>query len=152
MAEEFIVNSRATLAAAHTRLIDNFDKHKHTVYKVVNCEEGTLPMNSLVHVWLREFAADLARCHIREVTEGMMDGIKRSVKGWFYQETQEPWMIHEVWCPLTGRRKKDYTSRKDWKKGEKLMFMSWLQMFAAQRGTILESKGEYADAVKKQNA
>ena len=46
----------------------------------------------------------------------------------------------------------DYTSMKDWKKGEKLMFMNWLQMFAAQRGTILESKGEYLDAVKKQNA
>ena len=54
MAEEFVVNSRATLAAAQTRLIDNFEKHKHSVYRVVQCEEGTLPMNSLVHVWLTE--------------------------------------------------------------------------------------------------
>lgn len=151
MALEFTVNSRATLAAAHQRLDDNFTKHKHTLYKELQCEEGTLSMNSLAHVWLRQFAADLAKCHVRDVTDGMVEGIKKSTKGWFYRETAERFMVHTVWCPLTNRSKTDYTSMATWLKGEKLMFMNWLQVFAAQRGTILESKGEYENAVKKQN-
>ena len=82
----------------------------------------------------------------------MSDGLKRTVKGAFYRATASDWMIHDVVCPLTGRKKKDYTSSKTWKKGEMYFFLSWLQCFAAEKGCVLESIGDFKKNQESENA
>lgn len=153
MGEAWTVNSEATLAGYLQKVRKDFMEHRYLTYPAPRIgPDRSLDQNALLHVWLTEFAAELAGCHKREVTRGMLEGIKRSMKEMFYRESGEPWMIHIVKCPLTGREKKDWSSSADWKRGEMFMFLSWLQMFAATHGCILESKGQFQKLQREQVA
>lgn len=148
---KFLVNSKETLAAGIKRLRDNFEEHKHTEYSERNGKEAPLSMNSLLHVWLTEFAADLAKCHRKEVTVQMIESIKRSMKRTCYLDTHWPFLIMKLKCPITGQESVQYSTSMSWAREDKYAFLSWLQAFAAERGTILESKGEYEKLSKSQN-
>ena len=50
------------------------------------------------------------------------------------------------------QKKRDFTSSKDWKRGEMYHFLTWLQVTAAGDGLILESRGEYAELQRKEAA
>lgn len=151
MSDAILVNSKESLVAAQKKLAEDFEKHKYCSYAPRYGISRTLPMNDLLHVWLTELAADLLKCHVKQINKGILNGTKRTAKKTFYLERHYPWMIYEIVCPLTGNRKKEFTSTASWKKGEMLEFMNWLQMFAAEKGTILESRGEHSKAVKQQN-
>lgn len=144
MSDATTVNSDVTLAIYLNKVRAEFMEHRYLTYPAPRIGmDRSIDQNALFHVWLTEFAAHLTPCHKREVTPGMLEGIKRSMKQKFYQETGYDWMIHTVKCPLTGREKKDWASSKSWKRGEMFMVLSWLQMFAADHGCILESKGKF---------
>lgn len=81
----------------------------------------------------------------------MVEGIKKTIKGLFYRENPYEWMVHKVICPLTKREKTDYTSSASWMVGEMYLVLTWMQIFAAQQGCILESKGEFAKRQREQN-
>ena len=72
--------------------------------------------------------------------------MKRSAKAGFVREHPicKSWMIQDITNPFNGETKSDYTSSAGYKKGEMFMFLTWLQMMAANDGLILESKGEFA--------
>lgn len=153
MSEAFTINSDITFAGFIRKVRAEYEEHRYLTYSAPRIgPDRSLDQNALLHVWLTEFAAELAKCHKSEVTEGMLEGIKRSMKEAFYREAGEPWMIHTVKCPLTGREKKDWSSSKSWKRGEMFMFLSWLQMFAANHGCILESKGQFNKLQREQAA
>jgi len=145
MGEQWRINSEQTKRAFHDQVDRWFDEHKYITFSPPRLgEDRSIDQNSLFHVWLTDLAAYLTPCHKKEVTEGMIEGIKKTIKGLFYRENPFEWMIHRVFCPLTKREKIDYTSSKSWKVGEMYLVLTWLQIFAAQQGCVLESKGELA--------
>lgn len=152
MGEAWIVNDDRKLTAYIEHVKKQFCDHKYLTFPAARIgADRSLDQNALLHVWLTEFAAYLTPCHTKQVTKGMLYGIKRSMKGLFYREYAYEWMIQEVVCPLTKRSKKDFTSSKDWKRGEIFIFLDWLQHFAATKGCVLESKGEFAKIKREQN-
>jgi len=148
---EFTVDSARTLAEAHKWLDANFKTEGFTRYKCRHGKSASLPMNALLHVWLAELAGHFAKCDPKEVSTNMAEGMKRTAKGLCYRETAWSWLVHDVFCPMTHRAKVDYTSSASWSKGEKSDFLNWLQVFAAQHGCILESKGEFSELKKAQH-
>lgn len=151
MGESWTINSPSTLRAFHDHVDRLYGQHKYITFPTPRIgADRSITQNALFHVWLTEFAAHLANCNKKEVSDGMIEGIKKSVKGMFYRETGYEWMIHKVICPLTKREKTDYTSSKSWKHGEMFMVLNWLQFFASKHGCILESKGEHAKLTREQ--
>jgi hypothetical protein len=145
MGDSWRVNSEQTKRAYHEQIDRWWAEHKYMTFPPPRLgEDRSIDQNSLFHVWLTEFAAYLTPCHKKEVTKGMLEGIKTSVKGLFYRENPYEWMVHRVFCPLSKREKKGYTSSKSWLVGEMFLVLTWFQIFAAQQGCILESKGEFA--------
>lgn len=153
MPEHWTVNSEQTKAAFKAQVDRWWDEHKYLTFDAPRVgPDRSIPQNSLFHVFLTEYAAHLTPCHPKEVTAGMLEGIKRSVKGMYYSETSDAFMVHKVYCPLTKRQKTDFTSSKSWKRGEMFNVLTWLQCHAAERGCILESKGEFSKLQREQNA
>ena len=148
---EFTVNSARTLADAHKWLDDNFKTEGFTRYKCRHGSSATVPMNRLMHAWLTEFAAHLAGCDACEVGEENLDGLKRSMKRCCYLETSEKYLVYRITCPLTQKSKLELTSSAKWDKASKSHFLTWLQAFAATKGLLLESKGEFAELKKAQH-
>ncbi len=145
MGEAWTVNDDRKLTAYVEHVRKLYCDHKYLTFPAPRIgADRSLDQNALLHFWLTEFCCHLARCHKSEVTDGMIEGIKRSMKSMFYKTYGYAWMIHDVTCVLTGNTKKDFTSSSDWKRGEMFMFLDWLQHFAATKGCILESKGEFA--------
>lgn len=147
-----IVNSERSKEEFKSYVDRMFAEHKWLTFSEPRIgEDRSILQNSLLHVWLTELAAHFAKCDKKEVTAGMVEGTKRTVKGCYYREFNEPWMVHQIVCPISGRTRMDYTSSASWKQGEMFHFLTWLQAFAAQHGCILESKGEYAKLQRTQN-
>jgi len=152
MGEAFTVNSLQSKAAYHAYVDRRWEEDKWLTFDPPRVgEDRSISQNSLYHVWLTEFAAFLTPCHTKEVTPGMLDGIKRSTKGMFYRECGHEWMIHKVICPLTKREKPDYTSSASWLHGEMFLVLTWLQNFAGSQGCILESKGQFKKLQREHN-
>lgn len=152
MGQFHTVNSEHSLNAFLVNARALFEKHKYVTFPAPRIgPDRSLDQNALMHLWLTEYAAHLAKCDKREVTPGMLEGIKRTMKGGFYSYTNAAYMVHTVKCPKTGREKNDYTSSKSWKKGEMFDFLTWLQLQASYDGCVLESKGEYAKLQREQN-
>lgn len=150
MGESWTVNSEHSLAAFVRYVKQSYDQHKHITFKSPKIgPDRSLDQNALLHVWCTEYVAHLLRKDKREVTPGELAGMKRHAKGCFYRELHYPWMVHIVKNPVTGEEKRDYTSSKQWAKGQMYEFLTWLQMVAASDGLILESKGEYAKAQRE---
>lgn len=152
MGEFWVVNSEPSKKAYIACVEADYAEHKYLTYPKARIGvDRSIGQNSLFHLWLSEFAAFLTPCHYKEVTPGMLSGIKRTMKKLFYQEFHDSWMIHTVICPLTKQEKKDFTSSKSWKQPEMYKVLTWLQMYAAEHCCILESKGEFAKLQREQN-
>lgn len=145
MGETWVLNSEYSKKAFIANVEKLFNEHKFLTYEAPKIgPDRSLDQNALFHVWIVEFICHLLRCHSSEVTEGMIQGTKKTIKGLFYREYLYEWMVHKVICPLTKRKKTDYTSSASWKQGEMFLVLTWLQDFAATQGLILESKGKFA--------
>lgn len=152
MGKSWVINSEISKKAFIANLEKLFSEHKYITYAAPRIgADRSLGQNALLHLWLTDFGCYLAKCHYTEFTDGMMEGIKKSVKGLFYREYPYEWMIHDVKCPITKRSKKDYTSSSKWKQGEMFLVLTWLQDFAAKKGCVLESKGEFQKLQRGQN-
>lgn len=122
-----------------------YDKHHYVTFQKPRIgPDRSIDQNSLLHVWLTDYAAHLLKKDKKKVTKGELAGMKREAKKAFYLYSHEPWVVHTVINPRTGETKRDFTSSADWKRGECYMFLTWLQNHAANDGLILEAKGEYA--------
>lgn len=153
MGESWTVNSEQSKAAYKAQVDRDFAEHKYLTYNPPRIGvDRSLDQSALFHVWLTEFAAFLTPCHKKQVTKGMLEGIKKTIKGLYYREYPYEWMVHKVICPLTKREKTDYTSSSSWRQGEMFLVLTWLQQFAAGQGCVLESKGEFNKLQKLQNS
>lgn len=151
--DSYTVNS-ATECLAFARFVERlFGEHKYLTFNWRIGEKRSIDQNSLLHVWLTEYAAHLLDKDKKRVSRGELEGMKRHAKRMYYVETGQPWMVHEVVNPADPEQKKrDFTSSKDWKRGEMYHFLTWLQVTAAGDGLILESRGEYAELQRKEAA
>lgn len=145
MTESWVVNSEHTKKAFIAKVEADYAEHKYLTYAPPRIgADRSLTQNGLMHQWLTDFGCHLAKCHYTEFTDGMMEGMKKTAKGLFYREYPFEWMVHEVKCPLTNRVKTDYTSSSSWKHGEMFLVLTFMQNFAATKGCVLESKGQFA--------
>lgn len=152
MAEQWTINSEHSETAFFASVRALRAEHGYLTYSAPRIgKDRSLDQNALFHVWCTEYAAHLLKKDRRSVTKGELSGMKRVVKKGFNAQVPNNFMVHDVINPITGERKKDYTSSKDWKKGEAFMVMEWLQMFAANDGLILESIGQYEKLKRKSN-
>jgi hypothetical protein len=149
MAEHWTVNSDHTEAAFIASVKQLRAEHGYLTYSKPRIgKDRSLPANALFHVWCTDYCAHLVKKDKREVSKGELAGMKRIIKKRFNAEHPNNFMVHDVINPMTGEKKRDYTSSSDWKSGEMFMVMEWLQMFAANDGLILESLGQY-DKLKR---
>lgn len=146
MENKKIVNSERT----RDEMIDNvyrlFDQHKFVTFEWSTDAACGLPQMALFHIWLRQYAAHILRISKHDVTEPIVEGMKKNVKKQYYVETSARFIVQQIvdpWAP--DRIKLAYTSCAKWKRGEMYQVMNWLQMKAAEDGLVLESKGEYKD-------
>jgi len=154
MTENFTINSAPSLLAFNKNVEKLFSKHRYLTFSAPRIgADRSLNQNALFHVWCTEYAAYCASITKKEVSKGLLVGMKRIVKKRFTSSHPHcyGWMVHEVINPFTGETKKDYTSSADWKKGEMFLVLTWLQMLAAEDGLILESKGEFAKLQREHN-
>lgn len=152
MPEYFTVNSDNSYREFCKWVRDKYQQHKYITFSEPRIgPERSIDQNSLLHVWLTQYAAYLLKKHKRDVTNGELEGMKRTAKKEFYLETRNTWMIHEVSSPKTGEKKKDYTSSKSWKRMEMFEFLTWIQAMAAHDGLVLESKGEFNKINRESN-
>lgn len=144
MGEFWIVNSKSTRDNYINYVDEMFERHKYLTFTPPRIgADRSIDQNSLFHVWLTETSAYLSKCKKDEVTDGMIDGTKRTVKSLFYREYRYEWMIHEVKCTITGNTKKDWTSSSKWSAGQMFMVLEFMQNLMATYGLILESKGKF---------
>lgn len=147
MKESITINSDASLVAFQRQVEQQYIEHRYLTFSPPRIgKDRSIDQNSLFHVWATEFAAYLLDKDKKQVTKGELEGMKFEIKKRFTR--QHPhyyhWMVHEVVNPATKERKKGYTSSASWKPGEMFTVLNWLQMYAADRGLILESKGKHA--------
>lgn len=147
MAESWKVDSLQTREAYKAQIDRWWDEHKYLTFPAPRFGmDRSIDQNSLFHVFCTEWIAFKLSRHPKSIEKFELAGMKRSVKKMFvlaYPDSK-PWMIQEITDYTTGAKKKDYTSSKDWKRGEMYQVLTFMQDEAANQGCILESKGEFA--------
>lgn len=145
------INNEHKLAAFFTEVRELYGEHHDITFLPPRIgADRNLSQNALFHVWLTELWAFAMRKDKRDMTEGDMEGIKRSIKKRYFEHSREPWLIHKVTDPFDGQSKTDFRSSSKWGKGEMFNVLTWLQMYAAESGLILEAKGEYEKLHREQ--
>lgn len=154
MGEAWKVDSIQTRDAYIEQVKRWWDEHKYVTFpKPRFGVDRSLDQNALFHVFCTEWIAFKLGKHPKMVEKFELAGMKRTVKKMYliaYPESKS-WMIHEIMDYTTGLKKKDYTSSKDWKRGEMYQVLTFMQNESANQGCILESKGEFAKNQREAN-
>lgn len=151
--ERWTISNEHQLELFIKRTRELFAENKIITYGKPELGRGrSLSQNALFQVWSRELAAKVFDAKVNLVDEGQHEGMKRWLKMQFYKETGSEWMIGTRVNPDTGERKKDFRSTKKYAKGNMFYFMEWIQSYAATKGVVLESKGEYLMLQEQQNS
>ena len=146
MSNDDVINSAASLLVHINNAKALFAEHKYITYAPPRIgKDRSISQNSLLHVWLTEYAAFILDKTKKAVTPGELDGMKRAAKAGFIREHPacKQWMVHTITNPFTKETRSEYTSSASYKKGEMFLFLTYLQMVAAGDGLILESRGEF---------
>lgn len=139
-----VVNSEHSKTAYKAQVDKWFAEHKYLTFPKPRIgKDRSLDQNALFHVWLTEWIAYKLNKAKNLVSRAELAGIKRTVKKLAYQHLRQDFLVHTITDYDTGATKKDYTSSKDWKRGEMFMVLELIQNLAAEDGLILESKGEF---------
>lgn len=139
------VNSEPSFTAYCATIRKYYDEYHYLTFSEPRIgPDRSLDQNALLHVWAAECWFHYQSLPKGKIKSDEMESIKRSLKKMAYIENRWPWLLHTVVDVFDGNKsKKDYTSSKTWARGEMYMFLTWLQMRAANDGLILESKGEF---------
>lgn len=151
--DHFIVNSLPSLAAFNKLCNDMLSEHRYLTFTWRIGPDRSLPQNALFHVWLTEYAGYLLKKRKEDVTEGELDGMKRTVKREYYLETGLSHLVYRLVNPRNpAENRMEYTSSANWKQGEMKAALDWIAMKASQDGLVLEAKGEYAKLLREEQA
>lgn len=148
----FVVCSDRSLNEFLRRVVELQDEHKHVTWTYKTGKDRSLPQLALAHIWLRKYAAFLLRKPEDALTDGELNGMKRSAKKQYYREYGHDFMVETIRDPFhPDTARPELTSMGKWKAGELYQFMEWLQGKAAGDGLILESTGEHQKLKQRQN-
>ena len=154
MSESWTINSAYSLAAFNKHVDLLYDQHKYITFSAPRIgADRSISQNALFHVWATEYVAWKLNITSKEVSKGLLAGMKLIIKKRYTAAHPDSvaWMVHDVVNPFNGKSKRDYTSSADWLHGEMFTVLCWLQMVAADDGLILESKGAFAKAQREHN-
>lgn len=143
MGAQHTVNSIITRDFFHKFVDEIYEKNKYVTFSWRIGADRSLSQNSLLHVWLTEYAAFILNVDKKSIEGAHLNGIKRRSKKQFYNETGHAWMLSEVYDFSNGSMSKVFASSKDYKTPEMFEFLTWLQHVALHDGCVLESKGEF---------
>lgn len=150
--ESFLVNSDNSLIAFIVKVKALSAQYPHLTWDFPRIgEDRSIDQNALLHVWIGEVVAYRLEIDRKKITKGQLEGTKLDLKGLYYQATGERFMVHKIEGVVSGRSKVGYTSSKTWKVGEMFQVLTWMQMWAAEFGLVLESKGKFAKLKREQN-
>ncbi len=150
--QQYIVNSTASLMAYQKWCADEFEKHKYLTFPAPRRgKDRSLTQNALFHVFITEIAAFCTGQHPRKISSDLIEGTKLLAKRQCYAETHQEWLLQNVIDPETGETECRPRSSADYKTGEMFFMLEWLQNHWAQKGLVLESKGEFAKKQREQN-
>ena len=110
---------------------------------VKQVKDRSLSQNALLHIWFREYAAMRLNKPLKKITQDDTDSIKLLVKQACYGDMKYDWLCQRITNIDTGVSAFVLRSTSRYDKGEMFMFMEWFQAFAAQKGLLLESVGEF---------
>lgn len=152
--ERWVVNSEHSWRAFCVAARKLYDEYHHITFLWRIGADRSFDQNALFHVWCREWVAYKLEKPPKLVNKTELAGMKRTVKKIFYQNTGAHWIVHRVrdYSVPNGKEVLDYTSSRDWGRGEMFDVLSFLQRCAAEDGLVLESLGEFAKLQRKQVA
>ena len=112
----------------------------------------SLDQNALFQKWARTFAAHEFGVTEEQVTETQHEAMKISLQRQCYAATGWDFLIVFYPDAFGGKSKPQRAPTSKMGKGELHQFLTWVQSFAAERGLILESLGEYHKLQQRQIA
>lgn len=149
---QYIVNSEATKKHFLKTVDTLFEQHKYLTFAQPQLgKDRSLSQNALLHVWITEIAAFCTGQHSKCVHKDLIEGTKLLAKRQCYAETRQDWLLQHVINPETGETECRPRSSADYTSGEMFFMLEWLQNHRAEKGLILESKGEFAKKQREQN-
>lgn len=110
--------------------------------KVTDYSSRGITQNALFHVWIREACAYTFK---ENIGEAEIEGMKRYIKRECYIDTKQKFLTRIIRNPADNTLKNEYTSSAKWDKGEMKFVLDFMQRFYAERGLILEARGEYCE-------
>ena len=111
----------------------------------------SLPQNALAHVWMTEACAYHYGKSPKSVTQSDLQGMTRWMKLKCYVDVKQDWLVEYIRNPETRVMKLDATSMANWNMGQTHFFMEWVLQFWAEKGLVLEVKGQFQELAEKQN-
>ena len=151
--DNHIINSESSFTAFVSNARAMFDEYKYSTFSKPRIgEDRSISQNSLLHVWVTEFIAEVAGVSVKAVKKSDIKATKRTLKKSYYNYSGHRFLIERIECKISGQSKNDYTSSADWSSGEMYQFLTWFQLEAANFGVILESKGRFKANQIKENA
>lgn len=109
----------------------------------------TMSQNSLYQVFARELGEFIFQ---REITEAEHEATKIDLQRRCYLDTGWPFLVRKLPAPITGKSKLERMPTSAMDKGDLHQLLNWVQQFAAERGLILEAKGEFQELRERQAA
>ena len=109
---------------------------------------SSLPQKALKAIWIRKAASHAYQRDEKNLEDQQIEGMNRYMKLLCYQSTKQKYLLRHIEHPETHEVKLEVTSSAKWDKGEMKFFLDWMQAYWAERGLILEAKGEYAELSK----
>lgn len=122
---------------------DTIDSGEAFKVQVKRLSERSMSQNALLHIWVREYAAMRFKKPYKGVDKADEDNVKIIFKQACYQDARYDWLCKRVTNLDTNLFAVVLKSTSEYDKGEMFMFMEWVQAYAAQKGLLLESMGEF---------
>ena len=110
----------------------------------------SMDQNALFWVWAGEFARFLL--DKQKITVAEKEDMAYTLQRRCYADTGWDWLITQRTDLMGGGSRTDRRSTTKFAKGEMMVFLDWVQMQAADRGLILEARGEYQELKDAQAA
>jgi len=147
----FVVDSIISLTAFCAFVKTLFGKGQYITFTWRLGVERSIDQNSLMHLWLSQYAAHLIGKNYKQVTEEELEGIKKIAKKRYYLHSGASWMVTRPVDPFTKQEGQlMFRSSSYYSVGEMFLFLTWLQLSAADDGIVLESRGQFSKLQREQ--
>jgi hypothetical protein len=151
--DNFLVNSITTKNLYHQYIDELWDAGlRYMTFKKPQLgEDASIAQKALFSIWAREIAGYVLKIRPDQVHEATVEEMKRTLKEKFYQATAQEFMITRGPNPYNVDEVITmYTSSATWKWGEAKMVLDHVQIYAAEIGLVLESKGEHKKFTRRE--